>query len=121
MNKTTEKWRKTGLLEYLANETQCDEVASALESMAVKLIDNKPYTVETEQFAAMILPIVRRVYEDANVLPSTEWLYNDFKKFYTDKKQLMEEWYKTGSNGADAEAEFTAHYVDDVVTRLTNP
>ena len=113
---------QTGLLEYLDNETQCDELALALESMAHRLLkDVPPYTAETEQFAAMILPIVRRVYEDANVLPSTDWLYNDFKKFYTDKKQLMEELRKNAVNKIDAEAQFTAHYVDDVVTRLTNP
>lgn len=130
MNKTTEKWRQTGLLEYLDNETQCDELALALESMAHRLLKNvPPYTKESEQFASMILPIVRRVYEeivrrvyeDVNVLPSTEWLYNDFKKFYTDKKHLMAEWHKNAVNKIDAEAEFTAHYVDDVVTRLTNP
>ena len=118
----TEKWRQTGLLEYLENETQCDELALALEEMAHRLLkDVPPYTKESEKFAGMILPIVRRVYEDANVRPSTEWLYNDFKKFYTDKKQLMEEWHESAINKIDAEAEFTAYYVDDVVTRLTNP
>lgn len=118
MNNITEKWRKTGILEGLENETQCNEVASALESMEAKLIDNKPYTKESEQFVSMILPIVRRVYEEVNVMPSTEWLYNDFKQFYSDKKQLREEWYETAMHKIDAEAEFTAYYVDDVVSRF---
>lgn len=38
MNKTTEKWRPTGLLEGLENETQCNELALALENMAHRLL-----------------------------------------------------------------------------------
>ena len=122
MNKTTEKWRQTGLLEYLENETQCDELALSLEQMAHRLLkDVPPYTKESEEFASMILPIVRRVYDEADVLPSTEWLYNDFKQFCVDKKHLKEEWEKTAMHKIDAEAEFTAYYVDNVVARLTNP
>jgi hypothetical protein len=122
MNKTTEKWRQTGLLEYLENETQCDELALSLEQMAHRLLkDVPPYTKESEEFASMILPIVRRVYDEANVFPSTEWLYNDFKQFCVDKKHLKEEWHETAMHKIDAEAEFTAYYVDDVVARLTNP
>jgi len=122
MNKITEKWRLTGLLEGLETESRCDELALALENMAHRLLkDVPPYTPDSERFAGMILPIVRRVYDEADVLPSTEWLYNDFKQFCVDKKHLKEEWEKTAMHKIDAEAEFTAYYVDNVVARLTNP
>ena len=122
MNKITEKWRPTGLLEDLETETQCDELALALENMVHRLLkDVPPYTPDSERFAGMILPIVRRLYENIHPTLPTEWLYNDFKQFYTDKKQLREEWHETAINKIDAEAEFTAYYVDDVANRLKNP
>jgi len=58
------------------------------------------------------------LYDNIHPTLPTEWLHNDFKQFYTDKKQVREEWHETAINKIDAEAEFTAYYVDDVVTRL---
>lgn len=119
MNTTTEKWRPTGLLEDLENETQCDELALALDNMAHRLLkDVPPYTPDSERFAGMILPIVRRLYDNIHPTLPTEWLYNDFKQFYTDKKQLRQEWHETAINKIDAEAEFTAYYVDNIVSRF---
>jgi hypothetical protein len=118
MNNITEKWRKTGVLEDLETETQCDELALALENMAHRLLkDVPPYTPDSG-FAEMMLPIIRRLYENIHPTLPTEWLYNDFKQFYTDKKQLREEWYETAMHKIDAEAQFTAYYVDDVVSRF---
>lgn len=45
----------------------------------------------------------------------------DFKRYYNEKKQLRQELWETAMHKIDAEAEFTALYVDDVVNRLTNP
>jgi len=116
MNKTTEKWRQTGLLEYLENETQCDELALSLEQMALlvfKMDFNDPK--EKEQFASMALPIVRRLYEINPVITANS-IFIDFTQFYNSKKQLLmtESPY---SNNADAEAEFVALYVDEVIKR----
>lgn len=119
---TTEKWRQTGLLEQMDNEDQCNELASALEVMAHRLLEDvPPYTKESEQFASMILPIVRRLYEDIKPLPNIHWIHDDFKRFYHENKELREKLWKTAINKIDSEAEFTALYVDDVVNRLTNP
>lgn len=126
---TTEKWRQTGLLENL-NEDQCDELASTLEVMAHRLFEDvPPYNTslpprlrkESEQFASMILPIVRRLYDEVKPLPNIHWIYDDFKRFYNEKKQLRQELWETAINKIDSEAEFTALYVDDVINRLTNP
>lgn len=124
---TTEKWRQTGLLEKLDNEEldnedKCNELASALEVMAHRLLEDvPPYTKESEQFASMILPIVRRLYDEVKPFPNIHWIYADFKQFYNEKKQLRQELWETAMHKIDAEAEFTALYVDDVVNRLTNP
>ena len=42
MNETTEKWRKTGLLEDIENETRCDELALELENMEHHLLKDVP-------------------------------------------------------------------------------
>jgi len=115
MNKTTEKWRQTGLLEYLENETQCDELALSLEQMALlvfKMEFNDPK--EKEQFASMVLPIVRRLYE-INPVITANLILTEFTQFYNSKKQLLTE--SPYSNNADAEAEFVALYVDEVIKR----
>lgn len=124
---TTEKWRQTGLLEKLDNEElnnedKCNELAAALEAMAHRLLEDvPPYTKESDQFASMILPIVRRLYDEIKPLPNIHWIYADFKQFYNENKELREKLWKTAINKIDSEAEFTALYVDDVVNRLTNP
>ena len=122
---TTEKWRQTGLLEMLDNEDQCNELASALEAMSHRLLEDvPPYTKESEQFASMasmILPIVRRLYEDIKPLPNIHWIHDDFKQFYNEQKELKEDCKQTAVYKIDEEAMFIALYVDDVVNRLTNP
>lgn len=124
---TTEKWRQTGLLEKLDNEEldnedKCNELAAALEAMANRLFEDvPPYIKESEQFASMILPIVRRLYDEVKPFPNIHWIYADFKQFYNEKKQLRQELWETAMHKIDAEAEFTALYVDDVANRLNNP
>ena len=80
MNKITNKWRMTGLLDYIEEEVKCDELAQALEEMAQLLfqlqVGNK------EQLARLALPIVRRIYVTGRPLPHINWLFNDFKQFY---------------------------------------
>lgn len=121
MNKNTEKWRKTGLLEQLDNENQCDELAYALEGMILRLFEEvPPYTDESKQFSGMILPIVRRLYDAIKPFPNIHWIYDDFKRFYTEQKELKQELWETAINKIDCESEFIALYVDDVVNRL-NP
>ena len=41
MNKLTEKWRVTGLLDGLINETTCDKLAGYLDTVATRLIKEK--------------------------------------------------------------------------------
>jgi hypothetical protein len=119
MNKTTEKWKQTGLLENLENDIQCDELALALENMAATLLQYSPTpTPESQEFASMLLPIVRRVYENIKPLPSAEWLYNDFKQFCTDNAQLKQELKDSAVYFIDAEAEWVTIYTDVVVEQL---
>jgi len=119
MNKITEKWRPTGLLEDLEDETQCDDLALALDNMAHRLLkDVPPYTPDGRRFAGMILRIVRRLYEDIHPALPTEWLHNDFKQFYTDKKQLREDLWDAAYIKLDSECEFMTLYTDDVVSRF---
>ena len=122
MNETTEKWRKTGLLEDIENETRCDELALELENMEHHLLKDVPsYTKESEQFESiesMMLPIVRRLWENIHPPLSTEWLYNDFKRFYTEQKELKEECKRSALYKIDEEAQFIAYYVDYMVSRF---
>lgn len=126
---TVEKWRQTGLLDNL-NEDQCDELASLLKVTVNRLYEDvPPYNTslpprlrkESEEFASMILPIVRRLYNEVKPVPNIHWIYDDFKRFYNEKKQLRQELWETAINKIDSEAEFTALYVDDVVNKLNNP
>jgi hypothetical protein len=93
MNTITNKWRQTGLLENLATESQCDELALLLENTALRLFrDNiPPYTPESQQFAGMLLPLVRRIYDTIKPIPPIDHIYDDFRLFLTEKKQSAKE------------------------------
>ena len=85
------------------------------------LKDVASYTKESEQFESiesMMLPIVRRLWENIHPPLSTEWLYNDFKRFYTEQKELKEECKRSALYKIDEEAQFIAYYVDYMVSRF---
>ena len=125
MNTTTEKWRQTGLLENIEDEQQCNELALALEDMVQRLYkDVPPCTPESQEFASMIIPIVRRLYEVIKPLPSTEWIHNDFKQFcvkYQQFKEDLEDLKKTSVMTIDHEAEFVAFYIEHTIKKYIIP
>ena len=121
MNKNTEKWRQTGLLDNL-NEDQSDELASLLEVTVNRLYEDvPPITEDSEEFASMIIPIVCRLYNEVKPVPNIHWIYDDFKRFCAEGKELRRELWKAAINKIDSEAEFTVLYVDDVANKVKNP
>lgn len=116
MNKLTEKWRVTGLLDGLINETTCDKLAGYLDTVATRLIKEK----NSEQLCGIMIPIVRRVYDRVppDKFPLVDWLYDDCKKWVDGHKKLLERLMNESYNKIDGEAEFVALYTDDVVNRI---
>lgn len=123
MNKITEKWKKTGLLDELPNEITCNMVAQRLEEVVQYLLStiHDPPTPEEEQFAGMILPITRRVYETlgcSSTNLTAKWLFDDYKRFMEEKKDLLKDLMGGSYNAMDGEAEFAKLYCDGVLKRI---
>ena len=99
----TEKWKVTGLLDDITDETECDKLAVYLETVANRLIEEK----DSEQFTCMMIPIVRRVYDRVlpEKFPLVNWLYDDCKKWVNGHKKLLERLMNESYNKIDGEAE----------------
>jgi hypothetical protein len=115
MNEVATKWEKTGLLEGLS-ESQKEECSNHLEDVATFLIErSEKKKFYDESFAAMVIPIVRRLYDSPlrSDMPDMEWLCYDFADYKNKSKLNREDHY----TGMDYEAELCAEYTEGLVKR----
>jgi len=86
------KWRKTGLLEGITNETEINNMAQLLENQAKQLVTEASATSmfnNSEEWNGVALPLVRRIFSEIAAkefvsvqpmnLPSGLIFYLDFK------------------------------------------
>ena len=102
------KWEHTGLLEELSSDKKV-RCAISLETMASILLEEKSKQLNevngksSEDIAATILPIVRKLYnENIELMPTMQSLYEDYIGFIK----------------GDMEAFLCEAYVKDLVHRL---
>ncbi len=110
IDKLTQKWNASGLLDGLSPEKQ-RQCAVTLDGVASLLIKNLKQLKKTkfkftgymsEDVAATLLPIARRLYDMSVVIPSAKQIYNHYIKFLCD----------------DPEAFFVSSYVEDYAKQL---
>ena len=119
MNKITEKWKKTGLLD---ETEEIDKLALLLEDLTNILIRehedkwsklNLMDKIHYNGFVACsILPTLVRLYRERNDVCPTDmkWFYEDFIKFCNNKYKDFEK--LKSLHDIDVEAEFCCFYVD---------
>jgi hypothetical protein len=116
MNEVASKWEKTGLLEGVPTYLK-EDCSKHLEDVATFLIERseKKKKFYDEAFAAMVIPIVRRLYESPlrYNMPDSEWLCYDFADYKNKSKLRKEDCYAA----IDHEAELCAEYTEDLVKR----
>ena len=83
INKTTEKWEKTGLLQKLSGKTK-DSCAQSLEELSLFLVGKyeDKVTKQSESICSCVLPIMTRLYmENITPVPDPKTLHDSFVKF----------------------------------------
>jgi hypothetical protein len=125
MNKITQKWLLTGLLDQM-DESKQNEMAKILDTIAIEVLatdppdNNIPEKRKHEQFCSAIFPVVRRVFDKLNGVgfPEEKWLMEDYKCYFNENQDLYDDLITSSYICMDGEAEFCNFYCDDVVKRL---
>ena len=119
----TEKWKPTGFLDWLS-ESQCEEMASILDSIARWLVTNCPPEgtkeyMELDRFAGIVLPSARKVYEKMypKKFPNARCFMYDCLRFTTRRKMLYDELVEASYIALDGESEFVNYYCEDFLKR----
>lgn len=118
------KWSKTGLLEKLtpSKKVKC---AASLEKLGCLLLKKyaKNKTDKSEIICGVILPIMRRLYDEKIKIPTAQWLLKDFLNFndtYPEFDVSKRDIYgcQCWGNNYDPEVECVNEYVKNVSNRL---
>lgn len=119
------RWNSTGLLDGLTEEDRlpCSLLLNNVADLLIGKFNERMKKIDDDFYgegymAGTILPVARRLYnknERPKIIPSAEWLFEDYEKFLLENKSL----YKDLKQGiaCDGEAEFVTLYVTDVVKR----
>lgn len=110
MNKITEKWNTTGLLD--AVETELDKIllSQNLQNASTILIGSKHKEIEI--IAGLFLPIIVRLFTDKNlrIIDDMNKLFLDFVNFFEKNRNLIDD--LNGYISQDGEREFCEMFVD---------
>lgn len=120
MNNITKKWLTTGVLDGLINCEHRDMIAQKLEEVVQYFLTilHEPYTPENEEFAGILIPATRKVYDSVPVdrRPTPKWFVDDCLAYYQKNKDMIKE--LNSYIAQDGEREFTDLYCKDVIGRL---
>lgn len=119
-------WKSTGLLDGVT-EDHYFELSKRLGEAAKILFDtcppdNTPEKYKHEELSGFILPIIVRIYQRLfSKTPSSQWLLTDFTKFKQDHEELLLHLKRSSYYGIGGEAEFSALYCDEIVSKILYP
>ena len=114
MNKNTEKWNKTGLLDGLNNEIDKTLLADNLEDAIGELIKKSTENDKTKEIkAGIFLPVIVRLFCEKNlrIIDDMKSLYKKFSDYFDKHYQLYLDLNQGPSY--DGEAEFVDVYIKD--------
>jgi len=112
-NKITDKWKSSGLLDFLKGKKQENECAIMLENITNLIIikaGNKP-TKKTQFIAGTLIPITRRMYDGGIRSFDSENLYSEYEKFLKNKPKI-------DRREDDKEAKLCSIFCDRMVKKL---
>ena len=124
MNKLVSKWEKTGLLENLSTpkKIKCAESLEKLANLLVKKYGGNA-TKESESVCGVIIPVMRRLYDERVRIPTGGWLLKDFLKFCkthpeSDVTKLDPCRCRQWNPNYDPESECVNDYIKNVTVKL---
>ena len=124
MNKLVSKWEKTGLLENLSTpkKTKCAVSLEKLGNLLVKKYGGNMIK-GSESVCGVILPVMRRLYDERVRIPTGGWLLKDFLKFCkthpeSDVTKIDPRVCRQCTPNDDPEAECINNYIKNVTVRL---